>query len=86
MSEKAEELPEEAGLGLPIFTVRGQRVILDADLARLYGVPTRVSNQAILRNRDRFPEDFAFRLTAAEMADVRPQSAVSGSQPIDGES
>jgi len=85
VSEKAGELPEEAGLELPIFTVRGQRVILDADLARLYGVPTRVFNQAIKRNRDRFPEDFAFRLTATEMPDLRSQSVTSSREPADAE-
>jgi hypothetical protein len=47
--------------------VRGQRVILDADLARLYGVNTKVLNQAVKRNAERFPEDFAFQLTAVEL-------------------
>ncbi len=53
---------------LPVFVVRGQRVILDADLAAIYGVPTKVFNQAIKRNQERFPEDFAFQLTVAETA------------------
>ena len=48
-----------------IHVVRGQRVILDADLARLYGVTTKALNQAIKRNVDRFPVDFAFQLSAA---------------------
>lgn len=43
-----------------IFQIRGHRVILDADLARLYGVQTKVFNQAFKRNAHRFPEDFAF--------------------------
>jgi hypothetical protein len=43
--------------------IRDTRVILDADLARLYGVQTRVLNQAFKRNRERFPDDFAFELT-----------------------
>jgi hypothetical protein len=47
-----------------ILSIRGQRVMLDADLAALYGVSTRVLNQAVKRNRERFPEDFMFRLTA----------------------
>ncbi len=51
--------------------------MLDADLARLYGVPTRALNQAVKRNGDRFPEDFRFRLTAPESADLRSQSATS---------
>jgi hypothetical protein len=53
-----------------ILSIRGQRVLLDADLAALYGVSTRVLNQAVKRNRDRFPEDFMFRLTAPEKAEA----------------
>jgi len=53
-----------------ILSIRGQRVMLDADLAALYGVSTRVLNQAAKRNRARFPEDFMFRLTATEKAEV----------------
>lgn len=49
-----------------IFLIRGGKVIVDADLAALYGVPTKALNQAIKRNQDRFPEDFAFRLTPEE--------------------
>jgi hypothetical protein len=49
-----------------ILLIRGKRVILDHDLARLYGVATRVLNQAVQRNLDRFPEDFMFQLTKAE--------------------
>ena len=46
-----------------IFAVRGRRVMLDADLARLYGVNSKRFNEAFKRNRNRFPEDFAFQLT-----------------------
>ena len=53
-----------------ILFIRGQRVLLDADLAALYGVSTRILNQAVKRNRERFPEDFMFRLTATEKAKV----------------
>lgn len=49
-----------------IYEVRGQRVMLDRDLAELYGVETRVLNQAVKRNIERFPEDFMFQLTAEE--------------------
>jgi hypothetical protein len=49
-----------------ILLIRGKRVILDHDLARLYGVATRVLNQAVKRNLDRFPEDFMFQLTEIE--------------------
>ena len=53
-----------------IMVLRGIRVILDSDLARLYGVSTAALNQAVRRNGDRFPEDFAFRLTAEEKLEV----------------
>jgi hypothetical protein len=53
-----------------IFVVRGQKVMLDADLARLYGVTTKRLNEQVKRNRDRFPEEFMFRLTAREKAEV----------------
>jgi ORF6N domain-containing protein len=49
-----------------ILLIRGKRVILDHDLARLYGVATKVLNQAVKRNLDRFPEDFMFQLTKVE--------------------
>jgi len=49
-----------------ILLIRGKRVILDQDLARLYGVTTRTLNQAVKRNLNRFPEDFMFQLTKAE--------------------
>jgi len=49
-----------------IYIIRDHKVLLDADLAELYGVPTKVFNQAVKRNRQRFPEDFMFRLTREE--------------------
>ena len=53
-----------------ILTIRSQKVILDADLAGIYGVQTRVLNQALKRNPARFPEDFAFELTRAEILGI----------------
>ena len=53
-----------------ILALRGQRVMIDADLAELYGVPTRTLNQAVRRHRERFAEDFLFTLNAAEKAQV----------------
>lgn len=53
-----------------ILFIRGQKVILDADLAALYGVPTKAFNQAVKRNRARFPSDFMFRLTPEEKTEV----------------
>jgi hypothetical protein len=61
-----------------IRTIRGQRVILDANLAAIYGVTTKQLNQAVKRNRDKFPEDFAFLLTAEEVRGNRSQ-IVTGS-------
>jgi phage regulator Rha-like protein len=55
--------------------VRGERVILDADLARLYGVPTKRLNEQVRRNVDRFPPDFLFRLTEDEAGSLRSQIA-----------
>jgi hypothetical protein len=66
-----------------IFAIRGHRVLLDADLARLYGVSTKRFNEALKRNRHRFPDDFAFQLAAAEFQDLRLQVAASPSQPSD---
>jgi len=62
-----------------ILILRGQKVILDSDLARIYGVPTKALNQAVKRNASRFPEDFAFQLTNQELKHVRSQ-IVTGSQ------
>jgi ORF6N domain-containing protein len=56
-----------------IHEIRSERVILDADLARIYGVTVKALNQAVKRNADRFPEDFAFRLTRAEYDSLRSQ-------------
>jgi hypothetical protein len=53
-----------------ILNLRGQKVILDADLAEIYGVETRALNQAVKRNAGRFPEDFRFQLTADEKNEV----------------
>lgn len=62
-----------------ILTIRGQRVILDRDLAALYGVPTFRFNEAVKRNRRRFPDDFAFQLTRQELTDLISQIAISSS-------
>ncbi|MCC7304735.1 MAG: ORF6N domain-containing protein, partial [Alphaproteobacteria bacterium] len=56
-----------------IYLIRGQKVMLDADLAELYGVATKVLNQAVKRNSERFPEDFMFRLTLKEAESLRSQ-------------
>jgi hypothetical protein len=58
-----------------IRTIRGQKVMLDSDLAILYGVPTKRLNEQVRRNRERFPDDFMFRLAAAEAESLRSQFA-----------
>jgi len=63
-----------------IIWIRGQKVMLDADLAELYGVTTRALNQAVKRNFERFPGDFAFQLTPSEAGNLRSQIATSRSQ------
>ena len=60
-----------------ILNIRNQKVILDADLAQLYGVPTKVFNQAVKRNVERFPEDFIFQLTAHEWSSLKSQIVTS---------
>lgn len=62
--------PEIANVEKRILLIRGERVIVDADLAEFYGGPTKRLNEQVRRNPDRFPEDFAFRLTPGEKAEV----------------
>jgi hypothetical protein len=63
-----------------IQDMRGQKVIFDRDLAELYGVPTKALNQAVKRNRDRFPVEFVFQLTRSEWLEVNRSQTVTGSQ------
>ena len=60
-----------------IYEIRGQKVMLDFDLARLYQVETKALNQAVKRNAERFPSDFMFRLTAEEVLNMRSQIVTS---------
>ena len=62
-----------------IYEIRGQKVILDRDLAEMYGVQTKVLNQAVKRNIERFPEDFMFQLTNEETQNWRLQFVTSNS-------
>ena len=77
----AEELTRyEAGdIGAKIYTVRGHKVIVDFDLAEMYGVTTKRLNEQVRRNEKRFPVDFMFRLTHQEWEDLRSQNATSSS-------
>jgi len=68
-------LPDERIINR-IFVIRGKKVMLDRDLAELYGVETRALNQAIRRNRKRFPEDFMFQLTWEEAHVLRSQIVI----------
>jgi hypothetical protein len=60
-----------------ICIVRGQKVMLDSDLADIYGVPTKRLNERVKRNIDRFPTDFMFRLSAEELDHLRSQIATA---------
>ena len=70
-------LVRAGGASRPILLVRGHTVMLDADLATLYGVETRALVQAVKRNLSRFPEDFMFQLTLDEATNLRSQSVIS---------
>src|SRR5688572_28314588 len=63
-----------------IYEIRSERVILDSDLAQIYGVSTTRLNEQVKRNEDRFPADFAFRLTRTEMANLMSQIAISSTK------
>ncbi len=68
--EKNVEIVTQESIAQLIFQIRGQKVMLDRDLAELYRVETRVLNQAVKRNADRFPEDFMFALTREEIRNI----------------
>ena len=66
-----------------ILLIRGQKVMLDSDLAELYGVTVKSLNQALRRNKSRFPKDFVFQLKSAEMRQIlRSQIVTSRLQPL----
>jgi hypothetical protein len=69
-------LPHVDDIGSLIRTIRGQKVILDSDLAHIFGVPTFRFNEAVKRNRKRFPADFLFQLTAEEFKSLTSQFAI----------
>jgi hypothetical protein len=76
MSRAGSLIPVER-IERAILLIRGQKVMLDRDLAALYGVGTGVLNQAVSRNRKRFPDDFMFQLSAEELADWKSQFVIS---------
>ena len=72
-SEASLTLIPDERIANKVLLIRGNKVMLDRDLAELYGVETKVLNQAVSRNSDRFPEDFMFRLTKDEFGSLRSQ-------------
>ncbi len=70
MTKRDSLIPTERIAG-QIYVIRGEKVMLDSDLAVLYGVKTKALNQAVTRNRERFPEDFMFRLSWEEYRDLK---------------
>jgi hypothetical protein len=83
MSEKAIRISVER-IERSILLVRGHKVMLDYDLADLYGVQTKTLKQAVRRNIDRFPSDFMFELTHKEFAYLRSQIVTSSSPQFGG--
>jgi hypothetical protein len=77
MSIKDNSLMPTEPITESIVLLRGQKVLLDADLAALYGVETRRLNEQVRRNRDRFPDDFIFEVTDEEFANLMLQNATS---------
>ena len=78
----SKEIVPALRIAQSICLLRGQKVMLDFDLAALYGVATKVLNQAVKRNRERFPADFMFQLTAEETSNLRSQFVTLRSQTI----
>ena len=76
MSEMLVKIPVER-IEKAIYLIRGEKVMLDRDLARLYGVETRILKQSVRRNADRFPTDFMFELNEKEFEDWRSQIVTS---------
>ncbi len=74
-------LPDEIIIS-KIYLIRGQKVMLDRDLAEMYGVETRTLNQAVKRNIDRFPKDFMFQLTIEEFENWKSQIVISNSEKM----
>lgn len=78
MNRKLSIIPQEIIEG-KIFSIRGQKVMFDRDLAELYGVETKALNQAVKRNQERFPEDFMFQLNKTEFENLKSQFVISNS-------
>ena len=79
MSKSSNKLTTDQ-LGRLIYEIRGERVMLDSDLASIYGVETKALNRTVKRNRDRFPKDFMFQISADEWQNLKYQ--IGTSRPI----
>jgi hypothetical protein len=77
MPKKTKAIIPAEAIVSKIIILRGERVILDRDLAEMYGVETRVLKQAVRRNIERFPDDFMFELTKKEQDSLRSQFVTS---------
>ena len=75
--KELEDLAKEQKILNRIYMIRGEHVMLDKDLAEMYGVETKVFNQSIKRNKERFPDDFMFRLSDKEWVNLRSQIVTS---------
>jgi len=81
MTTEIQILPDEAIIN-KIYVIRNKKVMIDRDLAELYGVETRALNQAVRRNEMRFPVDFMFQMTVKEMQDWKSQIVISNSEKM----
>lgn len=77
MPKKPIEIVAEERILRSIMVIRGEKVILDSDLANLYGVETRRLNEQVRRNPDKFPNDFMFQLTKDEFSNLKSQIVTS---------
>lgn len=77
-----EIIPSPQNLAKLVLLIRGEKVLLDADLAKLYQVTTKTLNQAVKRNLDRFPDDFMFQLTPDEWENMRSQTVTASRRNV----
>ena len=82
LEKSNQKLTKSEGIAEKIIVVRGMRVIVDFDLASIYGVETKILNRAVKRNIQRFPEDFMFQLTEEELESVRFQIGTASKRNI----
>lgn len=85
-NQAIQATPKPENLAKLVLLLRGEKVLLDADLAELYGVEARTLNQAVSRNRNRFPDDFMFQLTTEEWNKMRSQTVTASKSTNDNSS